>query len=158
MIGEQDLEDVKKIIEEILQKLQADYFTISTKPVESSPGPGDVVGVDIKLREPQMLIGQGGQSLFSLQRIAGIIVGRRLKKNIYLQLDINDYKKEKISYLKNLARQSADEVALTKKPKELPSMSSYERRIIHTELAHRTDVGTESRGDNEERRIVIIPR
>ena len=73
----------------------------------------------------------------------------------YIDLDINDYKKKKIEYLKETARAVADEVALTKKEKYLPSMPPYERRIIHMELASRSDVTTESIGQEPERKIVI---
>jgi spoIIIJ-associated protein len=37
-------------------------------------------------------------------------------------------------------------------------MSSYERRIVHTELSQRTDVITDSQGDGRDRHIVIKPR
>ena len=37
----------------------------------------------------------------------------------------------------------------------LEPMSAYERMIIHTELANRTDVKTESYGEEPRRRVVI---
>jgi spoIIIJ-associated protein len=36
-------------------------------------------------------------------------------------------------------------------------MSAYERRIIHLELAGRSDVTTESIGEEPERKVVIKP-
>jgi spoIIIJ-associated protein len=48
-------------------------------------------------------------------------------------------------------------VALYKKEKELRSMSAYERRIIHMELKERSDVKTESIGQDPDRRIIIKP-
>ncbi|PJA84129.1 MAG: hypothetical protein CO145_02195, partial [Candidatus Nealsonbacteria bacterium CG_4_9_14_3_um_filter_37_13] len=69
----------------------------------------------------------------------------------------NGYKKKKLDYLKELARSLADEVALTKKEKNLPPMAAYERRIIHLELAGRSDVTTESIGEEPERRVVVRP-
>jgi spoIIIJ-associated protein len=73
----------------------------------------------------------------------------------YFNLDINDYKKQKIEYLKNTAKSLADQVVQTKEDKVLLPMSSYERRIIHAELAQRTDVITESQGEGLDRHIVI---
>ncbi|RLC39293.1 MAG: hypothetical protein DRH33_03225, partial [Candidatus Nealsonbacteria bacterium] len=73
-------------------------------------------------------------------------------------LDINQYKKNKIEYLNDLAKSTADEVALSKKEKILPPMPSYERRIIHLTLAEREDVQTESQGEEPERRVVIKPK
>jgi spoIIIJ-associated protein len=37
-------------------------------------------------------------------------------------------------------------------------MSAYERKIIHAELADRSDVITESQGNGAERHIVIKPK
>ena len=59
--------------------------------------------------------------------------------------------------MKDLAKELADEVALTKKEKVLSPMPSYERRIIHLEISKREDVKTESIGEEPERRIVIKP-
>jgi len=104
------------------------------------------------------LIGQQGQTLFEIQRLLRTILSRKLKKIFYLNLDINDYKKKKIEYLKDMAKDVADQVAMTKEEKALSPMSAYERRVIHAELAQRTDVATESRGDSFDRHIVIKPR
>ena len=75
----------------------------------------------------------------------------------YIDLDIQNYKKKKAEYLKELARSLADEVSLTKKEKNLDPMPAYERRIIHLELAERKDISTESIGEEPERKIVIRP-
>ncbi|MDP1994180.1 MAG: R3H domain-containing nucleic acid-binding protein [Ignavibacteria bacterium] len=118
----------------------------------------DVVDLDIKLNEPQILIGQQGQTLFEIQRLLRTVLNKKLQKVFYLNLDINDYKKKKIEYLKDIAKELADQVSLTKEEKALLPMSAYERRIIHSELSQRTDVITESHGDGFERHIVIKPR
>lgn len=118
----------------------------------------DVVDLNIKLDEPQILIGQQGQTLFEIQRLLRTIFNRKLKNIFYLNLDINDYKKKKIEYLKDLARDLADQVSLNKEEKVLLPMSAYERRVVHSELSQRTDVVTESRGEGSDRHIVIKPK
>ena len=118
----------------------------------------EVINLDIKLDEPQILIGQGGQTLFEVQRLLRTVFNKRFGKIFYLNLDINDYKRKKIEYLKDIAKSLADQVALTKEEKELPPMSAYERRVIHAELSQRTDVITESKGDAFDRHIVIKPK
>ena len=37
-------------------------------------------------------------------------------------------------------------------------MSAYERRIVHMDLADRSDVVTESLGEEPERKIIVKPR
>jgi spoIIIJ-associated protein len=118
----------------------------------------NVINVGITLEEPQILIGEKGQTLFEIQRLLKTILNKRLQTLIYLNLDINDYKKKRIEYLKDLVKGLADEVAITKEEKALFPMSSYERRIVHTELSQRTDVITDSQGDGRDRHIVIKPR
>ena len=83
------------------------------------------------------------------------MISESREEPFYIDLDINNYKKKKMEYLKELAKSVADEVAITKKEKELPPMSAYERRIIHLELAARGDVTTESIGQEPERKVVI---
>lgn len=118
----------------------------------------EVVNLDIKLDEPQILIGQQGQTLLEIQRLLRMVLNKRLQKVFYLNLDINGYKKQKMEYLEDIAKDLADQVALTRKEKVLSPMSAYERRIIHSVLSNRTDVATESRGEGFERCIVIKPR
>lgn len=154
---------IKKIVEEFLGKMtiSAEVKNISILPAEDE-GKGieerEVINLDIKSDEPQILIGQQGQTLFEIQKILRLVLGKRLKKIFYLNLDINDYKKKKEDYLKELARSLADQVALSKEVKIMPPTPAYERRIIHAELSKRTDIATESQGDGPDRHIVIKPK
>ena len=56
---------------------------------------------------------------------------------------------------KRLANKMADNVVRFKKIIKLEPMSAYERMIIHTELADRKDVMTESIGVEPRRRVII---
>ncbi|MDD4990570.1 MAG: hypothetical protein PHW31_04705, partial [Candidatus Pacebacteria bacterium] len=96
--------------------------------------------------------------LFEIQRLLKMVLNKKLQKVFYLDLDINEYKKKKAEYLKNMAKELADQVALTREEKPLLPMPSYERRIIHAELSQRTDVIAESQGDGIGRHIVIKPK
>lgn len=144
-----------KIRETALEFFEKMTVLISKIEVVSS---SDTTDLEVKMEEPQILIGQGGQTLFEIQRVLRMIINRKLQKIFYLNLDINDYKKKKTEYLKDLAKDLADQVALTKEEKVLAPMSSYERRIVHAELSKRQDVLTESQGQEPERCIVIKPK
>ena len=87
--------------------------------------------VDVKAEEPQFLIGERGQTLGEIQRLLRAVLRRKAENPtpFFIDVDVNDYKKKKTEYLKEVAQTAADEVAITKKEKELPSMSSYERRV-----------------------------
>ena len=172
MLDKKEINKVKEIAEEFFSKMtitisgaeinlssaEKDQNNPQGKIEEQPTEYPDVVNFDIKLEEPQILIGQGGQTLFEIQRLLKTILNKKLQKVFYLNLDINDYKKKKIEYLKDLAKDLADQVSLNKEEKVLPPMSSYERRIIHAELSKRTDVATDSQGEGFDRHVVIKPK
>ena len=151
MISQESLEKIKKITEEFFKKAT---FEVE---IEILPQKDQTIPINIKSEEPQILIGEGGKTLLEIQHLLKAISKRKIEGNFYIDLDINNYKKKKIEYLKELARSVADEVALTKKEKKLAPMPAYERRIIHLELAGRPDVTTESTGQEPERSIVVRP-
>lgn len=130
--------------------------------VEVSPQVDNSLPVRVKTDDPQILIGQGGETLAEIQRLLRMVLLRQAEAlgeagDFYVDLDINEYKEKKIKYLKEMAKEAADDVALMKKEKELPPMPAYERRIVHLALAGRTDVVAESVGEEPERRVVIGP-
>ena len=151
MISQENLETIKKITKEFFGK------TTFEVEIEFLPQKELTLPINLKTEEPQILIGEGGQTLAEIQHLLKAILKRRIEENFYIDLDINNYKKKKTEYLKELARNIADEVALTKKEKTLSPMPAYERRIIHLELANRSDVTTESIGQEPERKIIIRP-
>jgi len=151
MLNQADLETIKKTTKEFFQK------TTFGVEIELLPQKDLTLPINLKTEEPQILIGEDGQTLAEIQRLLKAILKRKIEEPFFIDLDINGYKKKKAEYLKELARSVADEVALTKTEKSLPPMPTYERRVIHLELAGRSDVTTESLGQEPERRIVIKP-
>ena len=150
-MNQQNLETIKKTVEDFFQK------TTFEVEVDLLPEEEGVIPINLKTDEPQILIGEGGQTLNEIQHLFKAILKRKISEPFYINLDINDYKKKKTEYLKELARSLADEVSLTKKEKTLAPMPAYERRIIHLELSSRSDVVSESTGEEPDRKIVIRP-
>lgn len=155
MTSQNEIQKIREVTGNILQKMAAADFNFNITP--RTVNKVDVIDIDIQTKNPQVLIGLNGQTLSELERILKIILNKNLKKSFYLKLDINGYKEKKINYLKSLAQDIANEVSFTKKAKTLFPMPAYQRRIIHIELAGRQDILTESRGDRENRRVVINP-
>jgi len=149
MISQEALEKIKKITREFFEKTS---FEVE---IEFLPVKEETLSVRIQTEEPQILIGEGGQTLAEIQHLLKVVLRKEIQDSFYIDLDINGYKEKKIDYLKELARNSADEVALSKKEKMLAPMPAYERRIIHLELAERDDVVSESIGKEPERSVVI---
>jgi spoIIIJ-associated protein len=166
MLDKNDIKKITEAVEEfflkttiVVSKIEASSDAVkNNKTSEEDENNIDVVSLNIVSDEPQILIGEKGQTLFEIQRLLRMVLNKKIQKIFYLNLDIIEYKKKKIEYLKTLAKDLANEVALTKKEKVLFSMPAYERRIIHAELAESPDVVTESHGNGFDRHIVIKPR
>lgn len=152
MLSQETTNKIKEVVSEFFQK------TTLGVEIEFLPEQEGTVPISIKSEEPQILIGEGGQTLIEIQRLLKLMLKKKTNEEFYIDLDINDYKKKKIEYLKEVAKSGADEVSLTKKEKELAPMPAYERRIIHLELLNRSDVVGESTGEDFERRIIIKPK
>ena len=149
MLTKADLEKIKETVKEFFEKtaFEVEIEVLSEKE--------QTLPINLKTEDPQIFIGEGGQTLAEIQHLLKLILKRKITELFYIDLDINDYKKKKKEYLKEMARSVADEVALTKKEKILSSMPAYERRIVHLELAEREDVVSESMGQEPERKIVV---
>lgn len=154
----EDFEKIKNATAEFFKQTGLDLEVQIKNAVEDS-----TILVNLKAEEPQFLIGERGQTLLEIQRLLRAVLRRQINcsespEPFYVDVDVNDYKKKKVEYLKEMARTAADEVSLSKKEVELAAMPPYERRVIHTELASRTDVATESIGEDPERKVVIKSR
>ncbi len=150
----QELDKIKEVVEEFFKQTGLEVEVDVRTPVDST------VPVILKTEEPQILIGEKGQTLVEIHRLLKVILRKKIspQEPFYIDVDINDYKKKKSEYLREMAKAAADDVALSKTEKNLPPMSPYERRIVHMELASRADVVTESIGQGIERMVTIKPR
>ena len=118
---------------------------------------GDIMRVDVFVEYAGLIIGQNGEVLFAWEEV--------LQKHLFLLteerkrviVDINNYRFQHEERLKEMARQAAKRAIVMKQSVKLCPMSSYERRVIHAELALRPDVHTESEGEHPNRCVVVKP-
>jgi spoIIIJ-associated protein len=91
----------------------------------------------------------------SLNHLIQMVAKKNQVKTFFL--DVNNYRRDRENIITELARTAAKKVSTTKEKISLPAMNSYERRLIHVELAIHPDVRTESVGIGKERYVVILP-
>ena len=91
----------------------------------------------------------------AMNHLLQMVAKKNQAKAIFL--DINNYRQERESLISELARAAAKKVTATKEEVQLPSMNSYERRLVHVELALHPEVKTESVGEGKERYVIIKP-
>jgi len=120
---------------------------------EIAPMVLNAVGDDLGL-----LIGRRGETLRDLQFIARLIISRKLGVWPNVIIDVESYKAKRVTSLQALAKRMADEVRRTHRMVALEPMPAYERRIIHLTLRDDPDVYTESTGEDENRKVQILPR
>jgi len=114
----------------------------------------------IHTTDGNILIGENGDRLRALNHVVHKIVEREAyagSDDFKFFIDVNDYQKQKIEEIKDLARLSAQRVRYFKKEVEMRPMNAYERRIIHATLTEYPDISTQSTGAGDERRVVIKP-
>lgn len=81
----------------------------------------------------------------------------RKEEGDFVFVDVNNYRKERERLIVEIAKAAARKAMITKGAISLPAMNAYERRLVHTELATRPDVKTESEGIGHSRYVVVKP-
>ena len=142
---------------ELIQQLTR-HMHIPCEVSVSVPEDGGPINVSVQAQEnAKLLIGKEGQNLRALEHVVRAIWMRKNAQARAVSVDVNDYRREREAQVLELVKQTAGRVRDTRRSEALPPMSSYERRLVHTELASWTDVGTESVGQEPQRRVVIKP-
>ena len=162
-LGNQD-QNMGEIVRDVLERLldmMSVAGTVSLQDedvLEREPGTTTSIAFNIKGDDLGILIGRRGQTLSSLQYIVRLIVGHQTKIWEPVLIDVEGYKQRRYQGLQNLAQHMAEQVGAKGIPFTLEPMSAYERRIVHLALTDHPDVTTESIGQGEGRRVVIVPK
>lgn len=141
----------REFIRELFSRagFQPEDVTVRTTP--------EACEVDVSLSDAGLVIGEDGAHLAAWEHVLRAAAQKFLPGILRVSLDVNQYRAMKNEGLRELARKAAKEAVLKKKPVELAPMNAYERRIVHSELALRPDVMTESFGEEPNRRVVVKP-
>jgi spoIIIJ-associated protein len=118
---------------------------------EFNPVTLNITGNDLGI-----LIGRRGQTLEALQYLVRLISSKKARSKSPLIIDVENYKKRRYEDLHTLAINVAEQVKAKKSSLKLEPMSPFERRIIHLTLANDPEVITESTGEGESRKVVVL--
>ena len=103
----------------------------------------------------EIIVGDNGQALDALEHIVRIICGRRIATGTVVTLDVNGHRRARLDSVIQHATHAAERVQKSGTPETLTTMSSYERRAVHTALATYPGIITESIGREPTRRIIV---
>lgn len=142
---------IKKTIKELLEILEIDGdFEIAQQD--------GVIDVVLNTNSSGIVIGYHGEILESLQLILSLIIAKKIGRFVRISLEVDNYKKNRTEWLKNLALQAKERVLLENQEIPLSGLKSWERRIIHLILQEDNEVISESAGEGRDRVLIIKPK
>jgi spoIIIJ-associated protein len=144
----------KDLLEGILHRMDFNF------PVTVGETPDSII-FNIKGDGDGRLIGKKGQTIDALQYIVNKTANKSSETRKTIIIDTEAYRKRKNrrseEALIALANKLGNKVKKTKKPVTIGHMTANERRIIHLALQKDEAIITKSRGEGEQRKIVILP-
>lgn len=111
--------------------------------------------IDLDAENNAILIGRGGQSLYGLNQVLRAATNATFKQRFNTLVDINNYKQDRYSKVRGMARRIAKNVQRSKIDATLDPMPNDERKVVHQELANYKNIKTESVGEGRNRRLNI---
>jgi spoIIIJ-associated protein len=145
---------------EILETLMAHlgFEGVSVEIREGETSRLNVVGEGADREALGSLIGRKGERLSALQHLVNLMLSRRTGQWTRVLVDVEDYRGRRERQLAELAQRAAERVLETGKMLQLEPMPALERRWVHLALRDHEGVGTQSIGEEPNRRVVVLPR
>jgi spoIIIJ-associated protein len=153
---ENALQVAHQVVQELLERMRV-RATVKARyiqPQDSHDQP--VILVDIQGDDLSILIGRRSETLNALQYISSLIVGKELGRWTPLMIDVQGYRVRRERSLRQLARRMAEQAIHSGRRQILEPMPAAERRVIHLELRDHPQVGTESTGEEPNRKVTIF--
>lgn len=112
---------------------------------------------NLTVEQISLLIGTDGVVIDAIQYLANTIlnINKEPEEQGAYTVEVNGYRFRRLQELQLMADYAANQVRLTKLEYEIASLSSAERRQIHTLLKEHEDLETYSRGQEPDRRLVV---
>jgi len=150
----------KEALEEILKRMKLKAHVELRSDVEQDEAESDIppIALEVDGEDLGILIGRRGETLAALQYIMRLIVAHQQKARVPLTVDVEGYKQRRYGALRELALRLAQKAVSTRQSMTLEPMPADERRIVHLAVSVNPDVVTQSVGEGELRKVVIMPR
>ncbi len=149
--------DTESAAQEILETILRGMGIVSHVQVlpDASAEESNAVVLNIVGDDLGVLIGRRGETLRDLEYITRLIVAQKSKAT-KITVDVEGYRTRRERVLRELAKRMADRVAASRQPITLEAMPPNERRIVHIALRDHPTVTTNSIGEGEHRRVMIL--
>ncbi|MEM9216319.1 MAG: R3H domain-containing nucleic acid-binding protein [Cyanobacteria bacterium P01_F01_bin.150] len=158
-MGEHDGERGQKWLEQLLKITGfASTVTVDTSRLDSEGSCWLTIGSDsLSQYQIDSLIGEQGKVLDAVQYLANTTLNLNCGKDEQhaYTIELNGYRVKRQAELQRLSEEVAEQVRETGQESEIKSLSSAERRQVHTIFQSWDDLETESRGREPDRRLVV---
>lgn len=120
----------------------------------------NIDGSNLTPEQKQLLIGSKGESIDAIQYLANTILNldQDLAEQNSFVVELDNYRARRNEELVRLTEEAIAKVEETGQEFEIVGLSSAERKQIHCLLESREDLATESRGQEPNRRLVVLPQ
>jgi len=146
----------KRLLEQLMQHMG---FSVAVNIETGETNRLNVIGADDEEHEALgALIGRKGERLSALQHIVNLMLSREMGEWTRVLIDVEGYRGRREQQLREIADRAAARVVETGKMLQLEPMPALERRWIHLALRNHPAVGTQSIGEEPNRRVVVVPR
>ena len=158
VIVESQMDDAAAMAGKMLETLldgMGIHARVESLPDDASDSPNafvlNIIGDDLGV-----LIGRRGETLRDLEYVMRLMVSQKTGKQAKLAVDVEGYRTRRERVLRELAKRMAERVEASRQPITLEAMPPNDRRIIHLTLRDHPSVHTNSIGEGEHRRVMIL--
>jgi len=145
-------------LEAILAHMAMPALVEVVEPTSEETAEEEPLTLNIRTQSEQalsLLIGRRGETLSALQLLVNLIVAKQTGHHERIIVDAEGYRLRREDNLRSMALRVASQVRRSGHPITLEAMPPNERRIVHMTLAETDDIGTESTGEGDQRRVVV---
>lgn len=112
---------------------------------------------NLSAEQIENLIGDRGAVLDGIQYLANATLNLNQDQQAFYTIELNGYRAKRLTELQAIAQEAAEKVLSSGEEVEIKSLSSAERRQIHTILQDYQELETFSKGKEPHRHLVVRP-
>ncbi|MCF8037240.1 MAG: Jag N-terminal domain-containing protein [Desulfobacteraceae bacterium] len=118
----------------------------------------EVLRFEIKGGDSARLIGKKGQTLDAIHYLVEKGVYKQYGSTLPIEIDVEGYLEKRRSDLTSLASRLANKALQTGKPMVINRINAQDRRVVHLSLRDNREVRTQSVGNGDLRKLLIMPK
>ncbi|MBS3809095.1 MAG: Jag N-terminal domain-containing protein [Desulfobacterales bacterium] len=119
---------------------------------------GQVIRFEIRGGDSARLIGKKGQTLDAIHYLVEKGVYKQFGSSVSIEIDVEGYLEKRRSELTSLASRLAEKARETGKPMVINRINAQDRRVVHLTLRENRNVRTQSVGNGDLRKLLIMPK